>query len=162
MHIQQTVVQSLFTHIAADLGHVKHMYYVTCGHGVQEGSRTLAGVSRAVILRVCAQQAQQLQAFKLARWAYTQLQSLRIPSAWQVCLHAHTELADCSKPFVLVPLRTNQIQLIEHVLLLSDLTDVFMHATWGTAPCTCSWTQLMDTDAQLPWVYGMPRVPCCA
>ncbi|KAL3157460.1 hypothetical protein ABBQ32_011927 [Trebouxia sp. C0010 RCD-2024] len=52
-------------------------------HLPTEGSRTLAGVSRAVILRVCAQQAQQLQAFKLARWAYTQLQSLRIPSAWQ-------------------------------------------------------------------------------
>ena len=38
----------------------------------------------AVVLRVCAQQAQQLQAFKLARWAYTQLQALRLPSSWQV------------------------------------------------------------------------------
>lgn len=37
------------------------------------------------MLRVCAQQAQQLQAFKLARWAYTQLQALRLPSSWQVC-----------------------------------------------------------------------------
>lgn len=79
------------TTVAADLGHVIHasgLYYVTCGLGVQEGSQSLVGVSRAVILRVCAQQAQQLQAFKLARWAYTQLQSLRVPSAWQVCLHA--------------------------------------------------------------------------
>lgn len=52
---------------------------------MQEGSQTLTGVSRAVVLRVCAQQAQQLQAFKLARWAYTQLQALRLPSSWQVC-----------------------------------------------------------------------------
>ena len=53
--------------------------------GMQEGNQTLAGVSRAVVLRVCAQQAQQLQAFKLARWAYTQLQALRLPPSWQVC-----------------------------------------------------------------------------
>lgn len=53
--------------------------------GKQEGSQTLAGLRRAVVLRVCAQQAQQLQAFKLARWAYTQLQALRLPSSWQVC-----------------------------------------------------------------------------
>ena len=65
---------------------------MSCGFGVQEGSHSLAGVSRAVVLRVCAQQAQQLQAFKLARWAYTQLQALRIPPAWQVCLHAYTEI----------------------------------------------------------------------
>ena len=50
----------------------------------QEGSHRLAGLSRAVVLDVCAQQAQQLQAFKLARWAHTQLQTLRLPSSWQV------------------------------------------------------------------------------
>ena len=51
---------------------------------MQAGTQTLTGVSMAVVLRVCAQQAQQLQAFKLARWAYTQLQALRLPSSWQV------------------------------------------------------------------------------
>lgn len=50
----------------------------------QEGNHRLVGLSRAVVLRVCAQQAQQLQAFKLARWAHTQLQALRLPSLWQV------------------------------------------------------------------------------
>ncbi|KAL0031263.1 hypothetical protein WJX77_012099 [Trebouxia sp. C0004] len=49
----------------------------------QEGSRKLPGISRAVVLHVCAQQAQQVQAFKLARWAHTQLQTLRLPPSWQ-------------------------------------------------------------------------------
>ena len=51
---------------------------------VQEGTRKLPGISRAVVLHVCAQQAQQVQAFKLARWAHTQLQTLRLPPSWQV------------------------------------------------------------------------------
>ncbi len=61
---------------------------------MQEGAKKLAGVSRAVILHVCAQQAQQVQAFKLARWAHTQLQSLRLASSWQVrlCCTQHTSL----------------------------------------------------------------------
>lgn len=61
---------------------------------MQEGRHSLAGLSRAIVLRVCAQQAQQLQAFKLARWAYTQLQALRIPSAWQVC-NTCNDIAKC-------------------------------------------------------------------
>ncbi len=51
---------------------------------VQEGTRKLPGISRAVVLHVCAQQAQQVQAFKLARWAHMQLQTLRVPPSWQV------------------------------------------------------------------------------
>ncbi|KAL0036626.1 hypothetical protein WJX79_003303 [Trebouxia sp. C0005] len=52
-------------------------------HLPQEGTRKLPGISRAVVLHVCAQQAQQVQAFKLARWAHTQLQTLRLPPSWQ-------------------------------------------------------------------------------
>lgn len=41
------------------------------------------------------------------------------------------------------PLRmTSQIQLIKHLLLLSDLTDVPVRATWH-----CTVHVLMDTDA---------------
>ena len=82
-------------HLHCDLAVCECICYSTDDCNEQEGTKKLAGVSRAVILHVCAQQAQQVQAFKLARWAHTQLQSLRLPSSWQVsdlhcrCHHAY-------------------------------------------------------------------------
>lgn len=60
------------------------------GPDVQEqAGRDLAGISRAIVLRVCAEQAEHMQAFKLARWAHTQLQSLHVPPGWQVLVRSH-------------------------------------------------------------------------
>lgn len=50
----------------------------------EQAGRDVAGISRAIVLRACAEQAEQMQAFKLARWAHTHLQSLHVSSAWQV------------------------------------------------------------------------------
>ena len=61
---------------------------------MQEGTKRLAGISRAVVLHVCAEQAHQVQAFKLARWAHMQLQTLRLSPSRQVTCHtawSHTQ-----------------------------------------------------------------------
>ena len=55
-----------------------------CGVLQEQAGKDVAGISRAIVLRACAEQAEQMQAYKLARWAHTHLQSLHVSSAWQV------------------------------------------------------------------------------